>query len=279
MNDKEFITSALKTIGEDLTSYEILTDRRTATVFKIECDGGRVLALKRSRRGNDFGPYDPIQGLRNEIGALKLLHGRGSAELVGYGEFQNTVWMLTAWINGTSCSTFFDNKQDGKMTNLLSLTFNKIKSQLLEMQQVGLLHGDLQPAHIFIDRNKNIVFADFGISQYKNNHTNYKGCLVHFNSPYVAREMLNKNENIPYNSSDEMYSFLASCLFLVTKELPVSYSGNIEEMELNDMLQDIVDRKLPEVSINKGLGHLSCKILELMRMWPETTWDEITFSD
>jgi DNA-binding helix-hairpin-helix protein with protein kinase domain len=93
--------------------------------------------------------------------------------------------------------------------------------KVIELYELGYLHGDLQPNHFIIDAAGGYHMIDLETAFRMNDpESSYRGALVHYVSPEIADGMMNGNESIPLDVVSEIYSFAAVVFFLATEANP-----------------------------------------------------------
>ncbi|NQY00592.1 MAG: protein kinase, partial [Flavobacteriaceae bacterium] len=181
--------------------------------------------------------------------------------------------LMMKWSEGTKTSDWI------KTYNLVSISgkksfitlFISFLNELVKVHNMGFIHGDLQPSHILIKRNSFVDIIDFGLSHSVNSYPsfgNYRGGMIHFNSPELCLGILNSNDHVKVGFQSEIYSIGSLFYFLYTKKTSTQYgSKSYKELEYEDMLRMIIDRPIcsfSELRLPKFdfLERVLCKCLE-----------------
>ena len=108
-------------------------------------------------------------------------------------------------IIGGSLRTFIDEQKKSCITIPESTIFKylvDILSGLQRLHRIGIIHNDLRPSNILIDRNGNLKFSDFNISEVLRNSKDYT-MTDNVSRGYMSIEMI-KGENS--NSKHDIWS-------------------------------------------------------------------------
>ncbi len=240
MND--FTTAELEPLLKELglgIAQELMS-RRGQALYVLRSDVGREQILKVARKsahvaGTD---YDPAEVLRNEISVYGNLNRNRYEYFVSGGENQNAVWLLLNRLQGESLGSFAkqlreaDSCSPETRTTFYSL-ISKSLSSLLEFQDAGYLHADIQPAHFLVcDNHESVKLIDFGLSFKVTTGLpfQYRGAMVHFNAPEVCRALLgDPGAGVEYTPTSEVYSFAATCFYIYTGECPIFYGQTMPD--------------------------------------------------
>lgn len=121
---------------------------------------GRVVAVKFLRKA--FWQNDEARrSFVREIDAASRVHHPGVIRYLGYGESPHGgPYLLSEWIDG---ETLFDvpRPEPQRFTHWLKQVCRAIEA----VYDAGLVHGDLTPRNILVDRRDRITITDFGFSQ------------------------------------------------------------------------------------------------------------------
>lgn len=142
------------------------------------------------------------------------------------GTHSDYVWLLRIWLSGVTSSDYTAYvRQNPSAENQTRFVQDLIKmlDKVVDLDKMGYLHGDLQPAHFLFLPNQEVQLLDLETAYKKGENHDYKGALVHFVSPEVANAMLQKT-NAPLDEKTEVYAFGATAFFLYSDVVPIAYS-------------------------------------------------------
>lgn len=201
---------------------ETVQDTRGVLVQKIAI-GSDLYALKIYFKNVEEGMTFRESSILNEIRILKTIDNHFNYYFDSEDN-EDSIWILTHWIDGLNANEFLR-----KITNPAEhySAIKKIVQRISQLHDLGYLHGDLQPKHIKITNHHTVELLDFGLSRkVKDSDQVYKGGLVHFNSPEVAKAMLEEKENIAYGLPSEIYTLGSVLFFCLTGYTSSDYGSN-----------------------------------------------------
>jgi serine/threonine protein kinase len=165
---------------------------------------------------------------------------------LGHGEIGSITWLLRRWIDGVTATDHTSTIRSQPLSLAAKWQFVDDLCQMLKkvirLDDLGYLHGDLQPRHFIIDAQGTFRLIDLEMAVRKDEFEPlYPGALIHFVSPETAREMLVDNQHIPLDPLSEIYSFAAVAFTLYTGQPPTMCGEAKEErVSFEQRLQAIV---------------------------------------
>ncbi len=159
--------------------------------------------------------------LDESIVQTKLLNHPNIVKLLTVDIIENIILMVMEYISGTDLESLLDSEQ--KLTIQTSLKyFNQILSALKFAHEKKIVHRDIRPSNILIDKEDNIKITDFGTSTLLQDRQ-YATTKIG-SPPYMAPEQFEGRAVL----ASDIYS--AGCLFyeMVTGFPPIVMANPME---------------------------------------------------
>lgn len=130
-----------------------------------------------------------LRRFRREAQTLEKLQHPNIVRFYGIDKDQTTVFMLMDYIEGTTLQTLlFKNSGKPLEMKMIYHVLNSICSALHYAHQMGLIHCDIKPGNIMIDKSIQVRLTDFGISRMTDEAT---ATMVGFGTPaYMPPELV-----------------------------------------------------------------------------------------
>jgi serine/threonine protein kinase len=220
-----------------IENYEVVQDTRGITVLKVQVNSD-FFALKFYSKSDDSEQTYRNLTLINEANILKEIQDEFNYYYKS-GDDNNYTWLLTHWLDGIKSNLYLNKIIDKR---ILINSIKKILKRFYALHSKGILHGDVQPKHIQFNKLNEVDLIDFGLSRHiKNDNTIYKGGLVHFNSPEIAKKMIEDADNIAYDMMSEIYSIGSVLFFNLTGKTSTNYgTEDYKSISFKDKLKIIV---------------------------------------
>ncbi|MET7607436.1 protein kinase [Streptomyces avermitilis] len=207
------------------TAQRMVINRRGSTVWEVESHRGRY-AVKlgypvEATAEWTAQPWTALAPARE--GAV--LHRLG-LEQVAYGEWERGTWNFQPWHEGPDLYRMWEpcRKQGSSVKPHTSVALGCVEA-LAELHVRGWAHGDVQPAHFIIGPERTHLI-DLALAQGgqipKGYDFPFRGCLVHYEAPEIARSVLDTGEAEPTQEAD-IYALGASLLISATGWRAVEY--------------------------------------------------------
>lgn len=199
-------------------------------------DGSQL--RKKNMLQNEAKVLSQIPELTNH---LYVDHGDGSE----YG-----TWLLLRSVDGGeayAATKEIRNQKPQNNKSLIDIVLG-VSRFYNELFQSGYLHGDVQPAHTYLEDGKTTII-DWGLSK-KVGEDNplYKGGFVYFVAPEVATHMISGDEDIiEYNAKTEVYSLGATIYMLYAGHLPVDFGASgkgLRKKSLDEKLEKVCENQI-----------------------------------
>ncbi|MCF3119714.1 protein kinase [Streptomyces arenae] len=241
-------------------SKRLVLDRRGSTVWEV---------------ATDFGPYAVKVGYPTETHAwtalapareAAVLWNLSSAHVLS-GEWERGTWNAQPWHKGDSLHELWAPHRRRESTAQPPIADALACARALAaLHDKGCAHGDVQPAH-FILRGEPATAALIDVALVHGAEVPqqydfaYRGCLVHYESPEIARRVLVDGMAVPTQQAD-IYGLGATLFMAATGWRHVEYPDDAPRTEQR---QAIVNGTHRSVNVVGPLGQL---IKEMLRYEP-----------
>ncbi|MGW5048666.1 protein kinase [Streptomyces griseoluteus] len=207
------------------TTQHLVINRRGSTVWEVESHRGRY-AVKLGY------PIDATPDWTAQPWTA-LAPAREGAVLyrlgfddVAYGEWERGTWNFQPWHEGPDLYRLWEpcRKRDSSVEPHTGVALGCVEA-LTKLHAKGWAHGDVQPAHFIIGPDRTHLI-DLALAQGGRVPEGYdfpfRGCLVHYEAPEIARSVLATGEAVPTQAAD-IYALGASLLISATGWRAVEY--------------------------------------------------------
>tara|TARA_Y100001960_G_C14776107_1_gene883244 strand:+ start:3531 stop:4367 length:837 start_codon:yes stop_codon:yes gene_type:complete len=220
------IIKSLNLLNINDFKYNEISNRRGVLVSKITIEGNQYI-LKAAVDSKDES-IDKEKYAYAKLNFLKDL-------LVSSGNSPCS-WLLIKNLDFKSLDKYISKMiLNNSSEKLLSEELIRVANLVMKAHENGFIHGDLQPSHFLLSKDSEFLI-DWGASLNKNSRI-YKGALVHYVSPEVAMQMLQKKDNIEINEVSEVYSLCSVFYFSISGETSTNYgSKNYKSISFEDKL-------------------------------------------
>ena len=201
-----------------------------------QCRGrdGALAAVKLARAGSESqaGPQ-----LTREAAVLRHLAGRGAPALLATGRHQGRPWIAVSWKSGVSpriAAEELRGREDiASRVELLRLVAGVARAYA-RLHRNGIVHGDVHPDNLLIDRTGRVILLDFGLSEPRASlrlaGRAARGGVAAYFSPEQARAEL-AGDGLPApTAASEQYALGALLYTLVSGHAPADFALEREAM-------------------------------------------------
>ncbi|NEB41136.1 protein kinase [Streptomyces sp. SID14515] len=215
------------------TVQRLAADRRGSTVWEVESRRGHyAVKLGHPIEATADRPAQPWTALAPaREGAV--LHHLGLDD-VAYGEWGSGTWNLQPWRQGPDLYQLWEpcRKKGSIVEPHTSVALGCVEA-LADLHAKGWAHGDVQPAHFIIGPERTHLI-DLALARGGHVPAEYdfpfRGCLVHYEAPEIARSVLATGEAEPTPEAD-IYALGASLLISATGWRAVEYPDDAPRPE------------------------------------------------
>jgi serine/threonine protein kinase len=251
---------------------KIIEHRRGTMLLKVSHNGKQMALKCHDRSGMSTG------NLVNEITITKQLGELIGCQYQSHGSHSRVgPWLLLRWIDGPTISQLAsDTRQlpeEQKIEEQLQL-FCKLVASYSAVHSRGILHGDVQPAHVLIE-NGQPVLIDWGLGRDENSSASYRGALVYYVAPEIADGMLAGNTAINYTVQAEIYSLGALMYMCMSGQTAVSYgSDELADTSFQYKLERVSSNQLRGFSAHSNQTEelLQAVVMQCLSLKPEARY-------
>lgn len=241
-----------KLLGEIGLEYlETILDRRGTLALRVSQAGKPVVLKLQSEDGSEDARHK-AKLLVREAEILSQIPDLTNQLYVSHGESKGKCWLLLREVDGQEVyqaakyireST---TNRDERGSRLLALLL-KVSSFYDTLYKGGYLHGDVQPAHTYLEHNE-ITVIDWGLAR-KVDGPNplYKGGFIYFVAPEIATQMQAGDSSIDYTSRAEVYALGATLFMLYTGSLALDFGipkAQLQETPMKQKLERVVENRI-----------------------------------
>ncbi|MEU0119160.1 protein kinase [Streptomyces bobili] len=237
------------------TTQRLVINRRGSSVWEVESHRGHF-AVKlgypiEATAEWTAQPWTALAPARE--GAV--LHRLG-LDQVAYGEWERGTWNFQPWHEGPDLYRLWApcRKAGSSIKPHTSVALGCVEA-LADLHVRGWAHGDVQPAHFIVGPERTHLI-DLALAQGgqvpKGYDFPFRGCLVHYEAPEIARSVLDTGEAEPTPEAD-IYALGASLLISATGWRAVEYADDAPRSVQREAVAD--GRRRP-VKVPGELGEL-----------------------
>ncbi|CCK25732.1 hypothetical protein BN159_1353 [Streptomyces davaonensis JCM 4913] len=207
------------------TTQRLVLKRRGSMVWDVEGPRGRyAVKVGYSIEATADWPAQPWTALApaREGAVLQRL----GIEEIAYGEWEHGTWNFQPWHEGPDLYRLWAScREQGSSNTPDASVALECAEALAELHAKGWAHGDVQPAHFIIGLERTHLI-DLALARGGHVPEGYdfpfRGCLVHYEAPEIARSVLATGEAEPTPEAD-VYALGASLLISATGWRAVEY--------------------------------------------------------
>lgn len=176
----------------------------------------------------------------------------------------NTAYIVMEHVDGETIRDVVD--KCGKIEGNQALELMKpILYSLIKIHQEGLIHRDISPDNIIIDKEKKAYLIDFGAARFLENEEN-KTMTIFFTRGYSAEEQYTENSHKgPYT---DVYGICSTMYFMLTGIKPEESIRRLihDHVVPLDKFKDVVLPKKVKRAIMKGMSVTASKRYETVEL-------------
>ncbi|MEU8975427.1 protein kinase [Streptomyces monashensis] len=237
------------------TAQRLVLNRRGSMVWEVESHRGHyAVKVGYPIVATAEWPAQPWTALAPaREGAV--LHRLGFHDFA-YGEWDSGTWNFQPWHEGPDLYQLWQRcrEPDSRIEPHTSVALGCVEA-LAELHSKGWAHGDVQPAHFIIGPERTHLI-DLALARGGHVPEGYdfpfRGCLVHYEAPEIARSVLETGEAEPTPEAD-IYGLGASLLISATGWRAVEYPDDAPRPVQR---QAVADGRRRPVKVHGQLGEV-----------------------
>ncbi len=168
--------------------------------------------------------------LKKEAAILLKLEHPNIVNVSEVFEENNTAYMVMEFINGGSLKEFI-TREDFLTINESLRYIKQIAEALSYIHEHNIIHLDVKPANILIDKDGNAKLIDFGIAkQYTDSNPQTQAAtMATFSKGYSPIEQYAVNRKEKYGAHTDIYALGATLYHCLTGEIPTESAARLSE--------------------------------------------------
>jgi serine/threonine protein kinase len=208
-------------------------------IYQVRDPNGRFGAIKIGRSNVE----SAWRHIRRESIILSELDAIVTPTLIRRGEWNSRPYLLTEWLPGTEaqfvCAELRQSDDAESRLALLHVT-SAILQAYAHLHEQGIVHGDVHPRNVLIDRRHAVKIIDLGLAHQTTGRMNIdgiaRGGVSFFLEPEFALAASTGMWPAPPTPAGEQYSLAALLYLLVTGSHYLDFA-----LEKNEMLRQIAE--------------------------------------
>ena len=224
------------TVLKKLRGYE------DTEVYQLKDKDGKLFALKiMSASGNSH-----VEAMFfNELHILQRLDNVVNPTLTDHGKEDDFHFLIMEWCEGLIADTEMEKyRNTNTRDNIIKLVDRciAILNAFYKLHKQGVIHGDVNPENIIIDRSGHVKIIDYGYAFIAGNTTAMmRGGVGMYYEPEFATAFINNSTRPPVTEKADQYSIAALLYKLITGQPYLDFS--LEQQEFYRQIMS--DEPLP----------------------------------
>ena len=151
---------------------------------------------------------------------IRKLKHRNIVSIIDVFEENGTAYYVMEYLDGGNLKSLVDNR--GPLAEATAVSYiRQVTDALGEVHANGMLHLDVKPANIMLDRRGNAVLIDFGISKhYDEGGSQTSSGLTGTSEGYAPLEQYEAASLKTFTPATDIYALGATLFFLLTGQRP-----------------------------------------------------------
>jgi serine/threonine-protein kinase len=205
-------------IGQQLGHYELIEEigrGGMATVCRaVDTRNDTEVAIK-ILSPTISGDNRFVRRFKREGSLLASLHHPNIVPVLGYGDSKGMAYMVMPYIKGVSLQDRLERGRINKKERERWIA--QIADALTFAHSQGIIHRDVKPSNVMIDKSGNALLTDFGLAREVEGSNTLTGSMLLGTPAYMAPE---QGRGDLVDARSDQYSFGVILYQLVTNKLP-----------------------------------------------------------
>lgn len=182
-------------------------------LFQMQTPKGELAALKIARPGAGSAVRSMLD---REASILERLDGKVTPKVLKRGEWLDRPYLLTEWFIGADVYRASEEfRRSNSRIHLLQLAV-RILDCYSALHEQDVVHGDVHPRNLLVDRLQAVKIIDFGLARNANENQALRGGVGFFLEPEFAQAVLNGTYPPPLTKAGEQYAVAVLLYFIFT---------------------------------------------------------------
>jgi serine/threonine protein kinase len=156
-----------------------------------------------------------VRRFKREGSLLAGLKHPNIVPILGYGDSKGMAYMVMPFIKGDSLQDRLERGKISKKERERWIT--QIADALMFAHKQGIIHRDVKPSNVMIDKSGNALLTDFGLAREVEGSNTLTGSMLLGTPAYMAPE---QGRGDPVDARSDQYSFGVILYQLLTGKLP-----------------------------------------------------------
>ena len=166
-----------------------------------------------------FGKFK--EKLIEEANILSAVHHQNIVNVLEVFEENNTAYIVMEYISGNSLKYLLDKRGVLPETEVIKYT-HQIGNALTFVHEKNIVHLDIKPGNILIDKDFNARLIDFGVSKrYDIEEQDTSTTTLTLSKGFASIEQYDNDEMMTFSPAPDIYSLGATMYNLLTGVIPV----------------------------------------------------------
>ncbi|MHC4202422.1 MAG: serine/threonine-protein kinase, partial [Planctomycetota bacterium] len=244
--------------GQSLSNYRIhnkIGEGAMGTVYKAtQVSMDRIVALKVLKedltRDRDF-----LRAFLNEARTAGKLNHPNVVRVHDFGDAGGTYYFSMEYVNGRTIGATLERKGKLAVARALDVT-RDVASALQHAHGIGILHRDVKPQNILVDRREQVKLTDLGIARAVHDSSERRKGAIMGTPHYLAPETAQHRK---YDERSDIYSLGATLFHMVTGRVPFEGEGSLA------VITKHIHEPLPSPrDVEPGVPESVCRLIECM---------------
>jgi len=247
-------------LGNRYLILEELGSGGMGKVYKaLDKEVNEIVALKiiRPEIASD---EESVERFKNEMKIARKITHKNVCRIYQFEEIEGIKCITMEFISGEDLKNFV--KRAGQLPIKKSLEIIKqIIEGLREAHNFGIIHQDLKPHNIMIDKKGNSYITDFGIARFKETKRDEKSGMVLGTPEYISPEQVEGKE---VDNRSDIYSLGIILYELITGNIPFE-SDTPLSLAIKHLREEPKDPREINPKLSDSIARITIKCIEKNR--------------